>query len=102
MKFAKTNILPAMTFIELIENSNRSGLGLTYYTRLFVMLYFLQQITAGTNQNPAPRDRLSILYQRNYYQNFVFRRRLNKNRPVSHKFIEKIHNPFIMDKVYGY
>ena len=24
-------------FIELIENSNSSGLGLTYYTRLFVM-----------------------------------------------------------------
>lgn len=27
-------------FIELIENSNQSALGLTYYTRLCLMLYF--------------------------------------------------------------
>ena len=34
-------------FIELIENSNRSGLGLTYYTRLFVMLYFCNKSPLG-------------------------------------------------------
>ena len=39
-------------FIELIENSNSSGLGLTYYTRLFVMLYFCLLYTS-----PSPRDR---------------------------------------------
>ncbi len=27
-------------FIEIIENNNHSGLGLTYYTRLFIMTYF--------------------------------------------------------------
>lgn len=34
-------------FIELIENSNSSGLGLTYYTRLFVMLYFYNKSPLG-------------------------------------------------------
>ncbi len=34
-------------FIELIENSNLSGLGLTYYTRLFVMLYFYNKSPQG-------------------------------------------------------
>lgn len=34
-------------FIELIENNNRSGLGLTYYTRLFVMLYFYNKSPQG-------------------------------------------------------
>ena len=33
--------------IELIENSNHTNLGLTYYTRLFVMLYFFNKSPCG-------------------------------------------------------
>ncbi len=34
-------------FLELIENSNACGLGLTYYTRLFIMLYFYNKSSFG-------------------------------------------------------
>ena len=34
-------------FLELIENSNSCGLGLTYYTRLFIMLYFYNKSPMG-------------------------------------------------------
>ena len=38
-------------FIEIIENSNKSQLGLTYYTRLFVMLYFYNKSPLGEIKN---------------------------------------------------
>ncbi len=34
-------------FIELIENSNHSELGLTYYTRLIIMVYFYNKSPLG-------------------------------------------------------
>ena len=34
-------------FLELVENTNSCGLGLTYYTRLFVMLYFYNKSPLG-------------------------------------------------------
>ena len=34
-------------FLELMENSNCCGLGLTYYTRLFIMLYFYNKSPLG-------------------------------------------------------
>lgn len=34
-------------FIETIEKSNQSGLGLTYYTRLFIMSYFYNKSSFG-------------------------------------------------------
>ena len=34
-------------FLELIENSNSCGLGLTYYTSLFIMLYFYNKSPMG-------------------------------------------------------
>ncbi len=35
-------------FLELMENSNCCGLGLTYYTRLFIMQYFYNKSPLGT------------------------------------------------------
>lgn len=35
-------------FIEIIENGNHSGLGLTYYTRLVVMSYFYNKSPFGS------------------------------------------------------
>ena len=34
-------------FIEIIENNNQTGLGLTYYTRLFIMSYFYNKSPFG-------------------------------------------------------
>lgn len=38
-------------FIEIIENGNRSQLGLTYYTRLFLMVYFYNKSPLGEIKN---------------------------------------------------
>lgn len=38
-------------FIELLENNNSTSLGLTYYTRLFVMLYFYNKSPFGEIKN---------------------------------------------------
>ncbi len=46
-KICKNEHISRNDFIELIENSNRSGLGLTYYTRLFIMLYFYNKSPLG-------------------------------------------------------
>ena len=35
-------------FLELLETNNNCGLGLTYYTRLFIMLYFYNKSSLGT------------------------------------------------------
>lgn len=35
-------------FLEVMENSNHCGLGLTYYTRLFIMLYFYNKSSLGS------------------------------------------------------
>ena len=34
-------------FIETIENNNKTGLGLTYFTRLFIMTYFYNKSSFG-------------------------------------------------------
>lgn len=46
-EICKNEHIASNDFIELIENSNSSGLGLTYYTRLFVMLYFYNKSPLG-------------------------------------------------------
>jgi len=46
-KICKTEHISRNDFVELIENSNQSNLGLTYYTRLFIMLYFFNKSPYG-------------------------------------------------------
>lgn len=46
-RICKTEHISRNDFVELIENSNRTDLGLTYYTRLFIMLYFFNKSPYG-------------------------------------------------------
>lgn len=50
-KVCKSENIARSDFIELIENRNSSELGLTYYTRLLLMLYFYHKSPMGEIKN---------------------------------------------------